>query len=79
VARHRREVAGEDQHPLRVAGGAGEGDDVVGRVVGLEPVEARRVEVLLPQRGLVLVGAVEVAHERLDARVVGALEQVPVE
>ncbi len=40
-------------------------------VVGLEPPEASRVEVALPQRRLVAVGAVEVAHERLHAGVLG--------
>jgi hypothetical protein len=33
----------------------------------------------LPERGLVPVEAVEVAHERLHAAVLGPLEQVPVE
>ena len=52
---------------------------VARRVVGVDPLEAARVVVALPQRGRVLVDAVEVGEALLHAAVVGVVEQPPVE
>src|SRR5439155_25660033 len=75
----RREVAdaGERAAPARVQ--AEERERVVARVVRFQPAEAVGRGVDLPQRRLLTVEPVQVAHERLHALVLGPLEQVPIE
>src|SRR5581483_465488 len=81
--RYRREIRGEhDESGFAAWAGLrfpGERDHVRVGVVGLDPPEAARVGVELPQSGLVAVETVEVAHEALDPGVLRRLEQVPVE
>ena len=79
VAHDGREVGDADELPRAVLRDAREGEHVLGRRVRLEPAEAVGREVDLPERGLVAVDAVQVADERTHARVVGIVEQVPVE
>ena len=63
-----------------MAGGAAhEREDVASRVVGVDPGEARGVVVAAPEGAGGGVGGVHVAHHRVHARVLGVLEQPPVE
>src|SRR3954452_9858014 len=57
-AGHRCEVERCDEHTLVLLRSTREHNDVRVGVVRLDPVEAARVEVLLPERGLVLVSVV---------------------
>ena len=80
VARDGREVARHQQHvPLVARPCAGSVSDRVVGVVGVDPLEARRVEVELVQRRLAAEQAVEVAGPALHAPVRRVLEQVPVQ
>ena len=79
VVRHRGEV-GDADHVGRVAGAAtDEGEDVAAGVVGVDPLEAAGVVVARPDGGGADVRRVEVAHQVVDAAVLGVLEQPPVE
>ena len=73
-----REVADTNQLLIKRGCAAEESDDVTGRVVGFDPLEARWVGVRLPQRRLLLIEAVQFADELLDATVKVVVEQVPV-
>src|SRR5207249_7034450 len=74
-----REVGDGGDGALTVAGHANEGNDVALDVVRVQPAEARGLEVDLVQRRLAPVDAVQVANQALHARVLRAVEQVPVE
>src|SRR5215475_9106163 len=58
---------------------ANERDDVARGVIRVDPVETAWVAIATPQRRPLLVGAVEIAYERLDAAMVGMVEQPPVQ
>src|SRR4051794_14329872 len=69
LARHRREVHDADDGLLTVLAPAREGQHRVLGVVGLDPLERRRIVLALPHRRLLAVGVVEVADQPLDPRV----------
>ena len=77
LPRHGRQVRDADELACPVARAAHECEHVRHRVVRLEPLEAVAREVDLPERRLVAVDRVQVAHEVAHARVIGVLEQRP--
>ena len=74
-------VAGEvdhDHHLLTVLADTHEAERVVVGVVAGQPLESRRVEVLAPQGGGVLVQGVEVGDQALHAAVLLPVQAIPV-
>src|ERR1700678_622664 len=78
-AHDRRKVTHANQ--LAAAGGRNphEGDHVLVRIVGVDPLESRGLMIGFPQRGLGAVDAIEVADQILYAAMVGLVEQIPIE
>src|SRR5271156_6334310 len=79
AAQHGREIADADEAAIGARRRAHERDHVAVGVVGFEPSKARGIGVGFPQRGLVAVDAIEIAHEDLQLAMVWIFEQVPVE
>ncbi len=79
LARDGREIADAGERSPAFGPEAQEREDVALPVVRIEPAEPRRLEIHLVQRGLGTVDRVQVAYEPLNARVLGTLEQLPVE
>ncbi len=79
LADDRREVARAHEPVLPVLRDAREREDVLVRRVRLEPAEALVRVVELPERGLLVVDAVEIANQVEHSVMVGLVEQVPVE
>src|SRR3954464_15266167 len=77
LAWNRREVRDAHDLALPVLREPHEREAVVHRVVRLEPAEAVAREVDLPERRLVAIDRVEVAHEIPHPAVIGVLEEPP--
>src|SRR5579875_3167689 len=78
-ARHRREIAGDEGEAVRLAAAPQEDDDAVLIIIGDEPLEARRLEVLLVESRQLPVQAVEIAHQVLDAAMERIGKEMPIE
>ena len=79
MPRHRREVEGGDHQVVRVGGAADEADHAVVAVGAVDPGKAGRVEVELVHRLLGAQHAVQVADPLAQSRMLGEVQQVPVE
>src|SRR5271154_1149182 len=75
----RRKVACADDAAPALPRGTHKHDDVVVHIVGVDEMEAGWIGVVLPERRLLAIDAVQLAHQRLQSAMVVGLEQVPAE
>ena len=68
-----REITYADQFEAARWRDTHEGDYVIVGIVGVDPLEARRLMIRFPQRGLGAVDAVEIANQVLHAAMIGPL------
>src|SRR5258708_16579041 len=77
-AHDRREVTYADQPATARRSDSHEGNHVLVGVVGIDPLETRRLMVSLPQSRLSAINAIEIADQVLDATMVGLVKQIPI-
>src|SRR6266699_3304070 len=76
---YRRKVADHNQLSPGRSRDTHKGDNVSCRVIGINPLKACRVHIVLPQCGLFAIDSVEFAHEILQPFMVCFIQQVPVQ
>src|SRR6185503_429177 len=76
---HRRKVADTYQFLSCCRGPADKGNDVLKRVIGIDPLKARRFAIRFPKRIFGSINRVEIANEPMHARMVWLRKQMPIE
>src|SRR5690242_1992674 len=79
LARHGREIAGDENHLLAVAALADVRECALLGVAAVDPLETVRVEVELVERGLGRVDTIEIGNPAHQPRMLAILEHPPLE